>query len=129
MRKTILAAILATVALAAPGLAMAQAAAAAPASPHTLTGNVGLYSEYRFRGISQTFAKPALQGGFDYAHASGWVLGAAYIDTNAKGSCNAANPGFYCLANQVPNTGIGTGTAKFKDAGKGVVVLSVSKTF
>lgn len=59
----------------------------------------------------------------------GWVFGAAYVDTNAKGSCNAGNPGFYCFANQLPNTGIGTGTAKFKDAGKATVVLSVSKSF
>ena len=26
----------------------------APASPHTLTGNVGVYSQYIFRGMSQT---------------------------------------------------------------------------
>jgi len=292
MRNTILAATLATAALAAPGLAAAQAAAAAPASPHTFTGNIGLVSDYRFRAISQTFAKPAIQGGFDYSHASGWyagnwnsnvnegagfpasnlemdfyggwkktwgdwgldigaiyyyypgsdanvvagtsagftnprdatkthtgnvsnteiyiggswkwislkyyhslsdyfslagtkgsnyldltatydlgdgwgvvghlgsfrlkswhigtdatkgnytdwkigvtkdvggwVLGASYIDTSSKGSCNVANPGFYCFANQLPNTGIGTGTAQFKDAGKGTVVLSVSKSF
>lgn len=295
MRKTIVAASF-IAALGAPGLAAAQAAAA-PASPHTFTGNISLQSEYRFRGIAQTFKKPALQGGFDYSHASGiylgnwnsnvnegagfpasnlemdfyggwkktwgdwgldigaiyysypgsdanptrvaagiaatsaaftnprtarthtgsvdnteiyiggswkwislkyyhgvgdwfsladtkgssywdltanydlgngwtltghvganrvknwhtgtdgtnadytdwkigvtkdingWVLGAAYIDTNAKGSCNAANAGFYCFANQLPNAGIGAGDAKFKDAGKGTVVISVSKTF
>jgi hypothetical protein len=44
---------------------------AAPASPHTLTGNAGLFSSYRFRGIDQTFGKPALQGVFDYSHSSG----------------------------------------------------------
>jgi uncharacterized protein (TIGR02001 family) len=294
MRKTIIAASLASAALALPGLALAQAAApaAAPASDHTFTGNMALVTDYRFRGISQTFKQPALQGGFDYSHASGvylgnwnsnvnegagfpagnlemdfyggwkktwgdwgldvgaiyyfypgtdasagtvpattfvnprnaalthngsvhnteiyiggswkwislkyshavsdyfslpgtkgsnyldltgnydlgggwgivghlgsfrlkgwdagtdvsrgnytdwklgvtkdlggWILGAAYIDTNGKGSCNAANPGFYCFANQLPNTGIGTGTAKFKDASSGTVVLSVSKSF
>ena len=293
MRKTILAASLASAAFVVPNLAAAQAAApaAAPASPHTFTGNIGLYTDYRFRGISQTFAKPAIQGGFDYAHASGfyagnwnsnvnegagfpagnlemdfyggwkntwgdwgldigaiyyyypgtdanraagtlftnprngkvhtgsvsntelyiggswkwislkyshatsdyfslpgtkgsgyldlsgtydlgdgwgivghvgsfrlkswdngvrgnnanytdwklgvtkdlggWILGASYIDTSAKGSCNVVGGAteFYCFANQVPNTGIGTGTAKFKDAGNGTVVLSVSKTF
>jgi len=77
MRKTILAASLATAALALPGLALAQAAApaAAPASPHTLTGNVGLFNSYRFRGIDQTFGKPAIQGGIDYAHSSGWYAG------------------------------------------------------
>jgi uncharacterized protein (TIGR02001 family) len=47
----------------------------APASPHTLTANVGLFSSYRFRGIDQTFGKPALQGGFDYAHESGFYVG------------------------------------------------------
>lgn len=49
--------------------------AAAPASPHTFTGNVGLASEYLYRGIAQTRGKPALQGGFDYAHASGLYVG------------------------------------------------------
>lgn len=42
---------------------------------HTLTGNVGFVSEYRYRGISQTNKLPALQGGFDYAHSSGFYAG------------------------------------------------------
>lgn len=75
MRKSILALSVAA-ALSVPGLAAAQApAAAAPASPHTITGNMGLFSEYRFRGIAQTFEKPAFQGGFDYAHSSGFYAG------------------------------------------------------
>ena len=49
--------------------------AAAPVSDHTLTGNIGVFSSYRFRGIDQTFGKPALQGGFDYSHSSGVYLG------------------------------------------------------
>lgn len=49
--------------------------AAAPASEHTITGNLGLFSSYRFRGIDQTFGKPALQGGFDYSHSSGFYVG------------------------------------------------------
>jgi len=44
---------------------------AAPTPEHTLTGNLGLFTSYRFRGIDQTFGKPALQGGFDYSHSSG----------------------------------------------------------
>ena len=264
-------------------------AAAAPTSPHTFTGNLGIFSEYRFRGISQTFKKPAIQGGIDYSHSSGiylgnwnsnvnegagfpagniemdfyggwkntwgdwgldigaiyyyypgtdanstagtqfvnpntgathtgsvnnqeiylggswkflsakyyhsvadyfslpgtkgshyldlaatydlgsgwgvvghlgsfklknwsigtdatngdytdwkigvtkdisgWVLGASYIGTNGKGDCNAANPGFYCFANQVPNAGIGSGTAKFTNAANSTLVLSVTKSF
>lgn len=50
-------------------------AADAPASPHTFTGNVTLASEYLYRGITQTRGKPAIQGGFDYAHASGLYAG------------------------------------------------------
>ncbi len=49
--------------------------AVAPASDHSFTGNLGLFSSYRFRGIDQTNGKPALQGGFDYAHSSGIYLG------------------------------------------------------
>jgi uncharacterized protein (TIGR02001 family) len=48
---------------------------AAPAPIHTFTANVNLVSEYRFRGIDQTWGKPALQGGADYAHADGWYAG------------------------------------------------------
>lgn len=59
-------------ALATPALAMAEDA---PASPHTVTANVALVTDYLYRGISQTNAKPALQGGFDYAHTSGFYAG------------------------------------------------------
>lgn len=48
---------------------------AAEESPHSLSANVGFVSDYRYRGISQTEKKPALQGGFDYEHASGAYLG------------------------------------------------------
>jgi uncharacterized protein (TIGR02001 family) len=59
-------------ACAAPSLALAQAAAP---SPHSLTGNVGLFSQYIFRGLTQTDGRAALQGGLDYAHASGFYAG------------------------------------------------------
>ena len=36
---------------------------------------MAIVSDYRFRGISQTYDGPAIQGGFDYAHASGIYLG------------------------------------------------------
>lgn len=293
MRKTLLALSLAT-AFGAPAIVSAQTAApaaSAPPSDHTIAGNVGLFSEYRFRGISQTFGKPAIQGGIDYSHSSGlylgnwnsnvssgagypsgnlemdfyggwkkswddwsldvgyiyyyypgtnanaaagttlinprtatnthngsidnkeiyiggswkwlsakyyysigdyfsqpgtkgsnyldlsatydlgggwnlvghlgsfrlkgwsvgtdatkanytdykigvtkdisgWVFGAAYLDTTGKGSCNAANPGYYCFGNSIPGGTVGApaGT-KFKDASKGTLLLSVSKTF
>jgi len=56
--------------------AAAPAGAPAEAKPdYTLTGNVGIYSQYVFRGLTQTDRKPAFQGGFDYAHASGFYAG------------------------------------------------------
>jgi len=65
-------------ALGAPS-AFAQTAAA-PAAPAatpdwTFSPNLGLFSDYRFRGISQTDVKPAFQGGFDISHASGFYAG------------------------------------------------------
>lgn len=54
------------------GLAQAQQP---PASPHTYTGNVGLFSQYIFRGLTRTNKEPALQGGLDYSHASGFYVG------------------------------------------------------
>jgi uncharacterized protein (TIGR02001 family) len=48
----------------------------APAEPeNTLAYNIGAVSEYRYRGLSQTNFKPALQGGADYTHTSGFYLG------------------------------------------------------
>jgi uncharacterized protein (TIGR02001 family) len=54
---------------------MAVAADAAPTPEHTFTGNFTLASEYIYRGIGQTNRKPAVQGGFDYAHSSGLYAG------------------------------------------------------
>lgn len=70
MKKTLIAA-----AVAAACAAPAFAQEAAPASPHTLTANVGIVSDYLFRGISQTKGAPAIQGGVDYSHSSGFYAG------------------------------------------------------
>ncbi|ADL54114.1 TorF family putative porin [Gallionella capsiferriformans] len=59
-------------AMAVPCVAMAEDA---PASPHTVSANVGIVSDYVFRGISQTSHNSAIQGGVDYAHASGFYAG------------------------------------------------------
>ncbi len=57
------------------GLVSGAAATLAEDGPHTITANVGLFSQYIFRGMTQTDEDPALQGGIDYAHASGCYLG------------------------------------------------------
>lgn len=54
----------------------APAAAQAQATPsYTLTANVSLATQYRYRGLMQTDNKPAIQGGFDFTHESGFYLG------------------------------------------------------
>ena len=60
--------------LAASGAVMAQAKA--PEPDYTLSYNVGVVTDYRYRGISQSAKKPALQGGVDWAHKNGAYLGA-----------------------------------------------------
>lgn len=58
-----------------PSLAQTTAAAPAPKPEFTFTGNLGISSDYRFRGISQTNKEPAIQGGIDFSHSSGFYLG------------------------------------------------------
>ena len=47
-----------------------------PEPDYTLAYNVGVVSDYRFRGLTQSRFDPALQGGIDFAHKSGFYLGA-----------------------------------------------------
>ena len=56
-------------------LASIPAVSAYAAEEHTFSANLGLFSDYRFRGLSQTSNDLALQGGFDYAHSSGLYAG------------------------------------------------------
>jgi uncharacterized protein (TIGR02001 family) len=84
-----------------PALALAQTPPAAdakpadakpeePKPPYTLTGNFGFFSQYIFRGLSQTGHKPAAQGGFDFAHESGFYAGtwASNISWLKEGASN-----------------------------------------
>ena len=53
----------------------AFAQAKPPEPDYTLAFNVGAFTDYRFRGITQTRFDPALQGGIDFSHKSGFYLG------------------------------------------------------
>jgi uncharacterized protein (TIGR02001 family) len=64
------------------GLASAPAFAAdTPENPEDasatspISANVTVVNDYRYRGLSQSNFKPAIQGGFDYAHESGFYIG------------------------------------------------------
>ena len=78
---------LAASALSAP--AMAQDAPAEAADPITISGGAALVSDYRFRGISQTNRRFALQGNITLKHASGLygtIWGSSVDDYVAAGS-------------------------------------------
>ena len=66
--------------------AVAPAAAAAPAEPappYTLTFNLGVFTNYISRGVNNS-SGPAVQGGIDWAHSSGFYLGAWFSSINPQ---------------------------------------------
>lgn len=73
----------------------AMAQAKAPEPDYTVSYNIGVVSDYRFRGITQTSEKPALQGGVDFAHKSGFYLGAWGSNVKWVKEVNGATKGSY----------------------------------
>ena len=57
------------------GLAYSPAFAADEPEASPITANVTVVNDYRYRGLTQSNFKPAIQGGFDYAHESGFYIG------------------------------------------------------
>src|SRR6187399_1120009 len=55
-----------------------------------LTGNLSLTTDYRFRGISQTYKLPAVQGGLDFADKSGVYLGTWMSNVSGNSYNNGA---------------------------------------
>jgi uncharacterized protein (TIGR02001 family) len=60
--------------------------------PHEFSANVALTSDYMYRGFSQSNEGPAISGGFDYGHESGFYAGiwASSIEFN-PGTANASS--------------------------------------
>ena len=75
MRKSLISlAVLSAFAVSSAALAAEEAAK--PAEPSfSVTTNIGFASDYYARGVSQSWHKPAVQGGFDVAHSSGFYAG------------------------------------------------------
>lgn len=75
MRKSLLSAAVLG-ALYMPAISMAEEAPAKePESSWSVTTNIGFVSDYYVRGVSQTWHKPALQGGIDLTHSNGFYAG------------------------------------------------------
>lgn len=71
--------------------------------PGGLSGNVAIYTDYSFRGVSQTERDMALQGGIDWNHDSGIFLGTwgssvdfggAYLESDFYGGYEGAIENF-----------------------------------
>jgi uncharacterized protein (TIGR02001 family) len=109
-------------ALAAP--AFVFAADAAPAPDLTVAYNVGLYSQYIFRGLTQTNHDAALQGGVDLTHSSGFYLGAwgSNVSWLTDGNKNAANNGYYTSGGSLEIDIYGGYRYAFGDTGLGIDV-------
>ena len=77
----------------------AQAEEAA-APEHVISYNVGVTSDYVFRGISQSRHRPAFSGGVDYAHAPTGIYAGTWVSTiswvndayNAAGISDSSRP-------------------------------------
>ncbi len=93
---TLAASVLLAIAVVTPAQAEenANATPVADTSALHLAGNIGVVSQYVFRGTTQTNQKPALQGGFDLTHDNGlyagvWLSNISWIsDTNPAASAS-----------------------------------------
>lgn len=58
--------------------------------PGSFSGSLGFFTDYRFRGISQTFNESAVQGNFDWGHETGFYLGiwGSNVEFGANGAGN-----------------------------------------
>ena len=75
-------------AAATPALAQEETA---PPPPVTVSGSVGLVSDYRFRGVSQSDRNLAVQGGITIAHESGLYIGTWGSNLAGWGTFGGAN--------------------------------------
>ena len=56
-----------------------------------LSANVGVVSNYYFRGVTQTDDKAAVQGGFDWAHDIGFYVGTWASNVDFDGDTEVVN--------------------------------------
>jgi len=68
---------------------MAASALASAAAHAEFTGNIGVTSNYVWRGVTQTNNQAAIQGGLDYAHESGFYAGTWLSNVDFSGGAGA----------------------------------------
>ncbi len=93
MKKSALVLAAGLAASALPTFALADDAPAPAAAASPITYNIGVVSDYRYRGISQSKLHPALQGGIDYAegpfYAGTWLSTIDWVKDSMKSYNNA----------------------------------------
>lgn len=87
----------------------AAPAAEAAGSDWAFSSNVAFTSDYYVRGISQNFHKPALQGGFDVEHSSGFSAGiwASNVSPNTFPDASLEIDYYAGYGGEIGKTGIG----------------------
>jgi uncharacterized protein (TIGR02001 family) len=88
--------ILATALLAGAGVAQAE-----------LSANIGVASNYYFRGVTQTDDKAAVSGGIDYAHESGFYAGTWMSNVDFGGKEDVEIDGYLGFGGDIGDTGLG----------------------
>ena len=68
-----------------------------PEPEYTIAFNIGMVSDYRVRGLSQTSYSPALQGGIDFTHKSGLYVGTFASNVKWIKDYNGGTKGSYEL--------------------------------
>ncbi len=88
---------------------ISHAAEEVPASDWSFSSNVAYTSDYYVRGLSQNFHKPALQGGFDVEHSSGFYAGtwASNVSPNTFPDASLEIDYYAGYGNGIGDTGIG----------------------
>jgi uncharacterized protein (TIGR02001 family) len=80
-----------------PGFFLMSGATFAEGSPAepglSVNYNIGVVSDYRVRGIAQTGYRPAIQGGIDVSHSSGFYAGSFASNVNWIKDWNGATKG------------------------------------
>jgi uncharacterized protein (TIGR02001 family) len=91
-------------------------AAAAEAEEKRWGASVTLVSDYRSRGISESWREPALQGEVEYAHPSGWYagLGGSQVSDNINPGARVELEYFAGYEHEFTNgMGINTGIVRY----------------
>ena len=103
----------------APTMFAAVLVTAAGGAQAEISANVAVTSDYVFRGVSQTDENPAIQGGFDYSHDSGFYAGVwgSNVDGGLYNGASAEFDLYFGYSGELGGVGIDIGFLRYNYAG------------